>query len=181
MGGGGSGGGSGGLVKLLTVTRASTGALDTGASAIPTGHGTLYVSVLGRTAAAANTESFTLTFNGDTAAHYDNNGMQGSNSSTTAGAGNAAAANISASGLLVGNTATANEAGAVLIEIPFYDNATFFKSGVISMATPDGTAANIRMASVAFGWRSTSAINQITLDSASHFLTGSTMVVFGTQ
>lgn len=179
VGGSGGGGGSGGLVKLLTVTRGSTGALDTGAGAIPAGHGHLVVYFICRSAAAAAGEAYALTFNGDGGANYDEAMMQGS-SSGSSGVANAGVS-VNAGALLEANTGTANYASALILDIPFYDNTNWFKTGTIGITVPDGGAANVRIAEVAWGWRNTAAISRITLDSVSHFLTNSSMVVFAVQ
>lgn len=178
--GGGGSGGSGGLVRLKTVTNGSTAALDTGAASIPAGHGSLYIVAYARSAVAGATEAYTLRFNGDSGGNYDFSGVQGSNSAVTSTPGVAQTA-VTPSGLIVGNTALANYASAIVLEIPLYDNTTWFKSGVLRMTLPDSTSANNRMAVISFGWRSQTAITQVTLDSTSHFLTGSSLTVYGTQ
>lgn len=176
IGGGSGGGGAGGLVKLLTVTRGSTGALDTGASAIPTGHGWLRVVVIARSAAAAATEAFTLTFNGDGGSHYITAFQQGSagGSSGTVALGTS----IGAAGLWTGNTATATYATTAILDIPFYDNTSWFKSGTLQMNTTDSSVSNMRTANVAWAWNQTTAINQVTFDSTAHLLANSVMTVY---
>lgn len=175
---GGSGGGAGGLVRLLSVTRATTGALDTGASAIATGHGMLRVVILARSAAAAATEAFSLRFNADSGANYDSAFQQGSSGGTSGTSIGQTA--ITAAGLWTGNTETANYAAAVILDLPFYDNTTWFKAGLLMFQTSGTGAANVRQAQISVGWRSTVAINQITFDSTAHLLTNSTMTVYGT-
>jgi hypothetical protein len=179
--GAGGGSGSGGLVKLATVTNGSTSILDTGASAIAAGHGHLRIVAIVRTADAATTAAFIIRFNGDSGANYDQAFQQGNGSPGQSGGGSVAQTSLSAGGLLTGNTATASYAGTVIIEIPYYDNTNWFKTGVIIMNTGQGVAADVRNAEITFGYRSTSAINQVSLDSAAHPLTNSVLTVYGTQ
>ena len=162
-----------GLVKLVTVTLGATGALDTGANAIPAGHGTLIVVILCRSAGAVSTAAYNCTVNGDTGAHYADGyfyGPVGSNGSSTG------VAAWSDAGLVIANSATANRATCVMITIPFYDNANWFKAGRLEVLS-----ANSRTAYLGIEWDQLAAINQITFDTASHLLTNSTMVVYGTE
>lgn len=165
-----------GLNKLVTVTRATTGALDTGANAIPVGHGSLIVMCWCRTAAAATTESYTLTLNGDVGAHYDDYHWQTSGGTQSSGA-QTAGTSWNGSGLLTGNGAVAGTVSPVIIFFPGYDDTNWNKSGLLYMGTPQGQ----RSAFLSVSFRSTAAINQITLDTASHLLTNSNMVVYGTE
>lgn len=179
MGGGSGSGGAGGLVKLQTVTRASTGSLDTGASAIPVGHGHLWVVFVCRTAVAATTESYTLRFNGDSGANYDSNYQQGSTAGSSNGLLAQTSVNIGAA--LTGNTAAANYVSTLILDIPYYDNTNWFKVGSLQINVGQTAAGDTRTVNIQFGWRSTAAINQITLDTASHFLTNSVMTVYSAQ
>jgi hypothetical protein len=174
-------GGSGGLIKLLSTTRGTTGALDTGAGAIAAGHGQLRIVAIVRTAVAATTEAFLVRFNGDSGANYDQAFQQGNGSPGQSGGGSAAQTSISAGGLLTGNTATASYASTLILDIPFYDNGSWFKTGTLTINTGQGVAGDVRNAIISFGWRSLTAISQVVIDSASHPLTGSSMVVYGTE
>lgn len=177
--GGGGGSGGGGLVQLATVTRGSTGALDTGAAAFTSGHGHLRIVAIVRTAAAATTEGYTLRFNGDSGANYIAAYQQGS---STGSSGTVALSSaVTAAGLLTGNNATANYATTVIIDIPFYDNTNWFKTGTLQMNTGQSAVGDVRTTNVAFTWASTTAISQITLDSTAHPLTNSVLTVYGTQ
>ena len=166
-----------GLNKLVSITLGSTAALDTGANAIPTGHGSLIVLIWCRTAAAATTEAYTLTLNGDSGAHYDDHHFQFSGGTQTSGV-TVAATSWTASGLLIGDNDTASFVSPVVMFWPGYDDTNWFKSGYMMMAVPGSGG---RFAMLSMEYRSTAAINQITLDTASHLLANSRMVVYGTE
>lgn len=168
-----------GLVKLVTVTNVGTSSLDTGANAIPTGHDTLIVMMLVRSAIVGATEAYTMRFNGDSGANYDAQNINATSTSVASSA-TGGATSIFAGGLVHGTTGTANYATAVTVVIPHYDTTTFNKTGWLIMSTVDATAGNNRLSPVALGWRSTAALNQITFDTASHLVAGSQMIVYGT-
>src|SRR5690242_16252575 len=67
----GSGGAASGLTKLFATTLGATGSLDTGASGIAAGHGTLLIYILAQSALAGVSEAFTVRVNGDSGANYD--------------------------------------------------------------------------------------------------------------
>lgn len=167
-----------GLVQLFTTTLGATGALDTGANGIAAGHGSLIVHVLCRSAVAATTESITIRANGDSAAHYDDTYLFTGSAATPSSGQSHLATSWADAMLVTGNTSTANYAASMIIEIPMYDNTTWFKIGTVRTYMIGGTST-FRQALLMAAWESTAAINQLAIDSASHFLTGSIMTVYG--
>lgn len=167
-----------GLKKLFSTTLSGIGALDTGASGIAAGHGTIYISILCQSSSVAN-DSFTARINGDTGANYDAMFRQASGTQTF---GTSLAQTSWTAGIVIHGTGnTANYASAILIEFPFYDQTTFNKTGWMRGATTDGTSGNNRISDLAIGWRSTAAINQFSFNSSAGLSIGSSMTVYGTE
>lgn len=173
-----------GLVKLFESTLgANAASIDTGAGGIPSGHGDLIIFITGRTNRVSAVDTTLLLVNNDTAAHYDNEILQGAGSTTTS-------LNLNAGGsltntnlaTLTGASASAGIAGALQILIPAYDGITFNKAGIVTAAVPlDSSGATVT--TFAAQWRSTSAISQFSVAPGlgTLLLAGSRMVVYGTQ
>lgn len=172
--------GAGGLILLYSNTLGSTAALDTGANAIPAGHGHLVVYAIGRSAAAAATDTVSVKINGDTGAHYDDQFISGTSSATVSGGQTHAGTAWTDAMLVTGNTSTANYASSFILEIPFYDNTNWFKVGRMHVFGFGGTST-FRHALLSIQWEGTAAINQLTIDCGSHFLTNSAIYVYGVQ
>lgn len=169
-----------GLTQLFTTTLGSTGALDTGANAIPSGHGGLYVVALCRSAVAASNEAVTIRINGDSGAHYDDAFIWNS-SATSPTSGQTHAGTSWTDGMLVtGATSTAGYGTLFIMEFPYYDDSNFFKVGHLRVSSFGGTSS-FRHVVMAVQFESTSAINQITIDSPSHLVANSIITVYGTQ
>lgn len=117
-----------------------------------------------------------ITLNGDTGAHYDLERVIGGN--LTASANNAvAAAQWQFSGEGSGNTA--NYAASGIITIPGYSNTTFFKSGNIVFSTLETTGGGCIVHADGCVWRSTAAINQVTITgNAGNLIAGSALYVY---
>jgi hypothetical protein len=163
--------------KLLSADSASGGSIDTGATITGAFH-MLEIYFLLRTSTAAAVTNCTLTFNGDTGANYDTEQVQGNNA--TASASNALAGN----NLLVeahGASGQASAASASVMWIPGYAETTFFKSLHLITGNPDSTAGNCFVNHRFDQWRSTSAINQLTLTAPGTDVikAGSFMLVLG--
>lgn len=167
-----------GLVHLYETTLGATGALDTGASAIPTGHGHLIVYILCRAAGASNTDGYSLRVNGDTGANYDLNYSYFGSAASSGAVANGTS--WTAAGVVTANSNTANYASLIIIEFPFYDNTNWNRMGRMFMSSQRSSSRTVVFG---LGWNNTAAINQITLDttSANHFLANSTMIVYGTK
>lgn len=148
-------------------------------SSIPTIYRDLKVVVRGRGATAATFVAVTLQFNADTGANYDRQRLGVNNVSIT-GASNVAQTSLQV-GAIAAATATANEAGAVRVDIYDYRGTTFEKvttsqDGYRTSAV--GAGQNAEFYSGA--WRNTAAITQIDMIlAAGNFVAGSVVSLYG--
>ena len=113
-----------------------------------------------------------LQFNGDTGSNYSNTSVSG-NGSAAASARASSATSISLENALISN---ATNASMNVLNVMNYSNTTTNKT-TISRASAAGSGVN----STVGLWRSTAAINSLTLLSggASTFSTGSTFTLYG--
>lgn len=171
-----------GLVKLFDSTLAiAANTIDTGANAIPTGHGDLMIVITGRSSGAGNGFSVLLTFNGDGGNHYnyfvvrDNSGALGDL--------HVVAAAAALPGQLPGAGSTANYPASMTIWVPGYDGTTFFKQANSLSGYGDAGGVTFQQWSGSFGWASTAAINQVTiaLNTPNNFVAGTRMAIYGMQ
>lgn len=158
-----SGGAAGAITrafdKTLTVAAAT---IDTGANAIAADASHLLVVCRLRCDEAVPRDASTVTFNGDTAAHYVAEQNRGLNAS------GATSAITSASALqadTAGASATAGFFSPTVFWLTSYTDATAAKSGVLNDATLSLLAAGTNnWASLkGFLWTGTAAVNQITV------------------
>ena len=173
-----------GLVKLFDSTLGADAlTIDTGANAIPSGHGCLLVYLTVRSARAAQVlDTAIFTFNGDAAAHYWRNRVNSQNT-TLAGIQSGAAPVSSLPFDCYGDSGPANAASTIVLEIPNYDGTTFLKTLTGRVGTPSSTDANSLTEQGSFAWNSTAAINQITVASStgSNLRAGSRLQIYGVQ
>lgn len=170
-----------GLNKLFDTTLGVAAAsIDTGANAITASHADLIVMLMARTADAGATALVNFTVNGDTGTNYDREVMGLFTNATTGFGATVAGANWPFN--VHGNGGGASYASPLVILIPSYSSTTFFKSAVALSGLIDQTATNTAVSGIAVGWRSTSAINQITATGATANLSaGSRLVIYGLQ
>lgn len=173
-----------GLVKLFDSTLGADAAnIDTGANAIPTGHSVLLVYITVRSARAAQPlDTALITFNGDTGSHYWRSNTRLQNVTLT-GLQSGATPTTAVPLDVYGDTAPANAAATIVLEIPAYDGTTFLKSLLGRVAAPSSTDANSLSEHGGFVWNSTAAINQITVNcsSGANLRAGSRMQIYGVQ
>lgn len=148
-------------------------------SSIPTTFRTLQLVAVVRGDAAASFVEMRLRFNGDTASNYDSQQVAG-NASTTA-AFESIGATSSQVGEFAAATAAAGSCGIYTITIPWYNNTLFHKmytsSHGLSLAT---STTGVHSKHWAGRWRSTSAVNSITLLALSgNFIIGSSFALYG--
>jgi hypothetical protein len=169
-----------GLVLLFDSTLAAPATnIDTGANAIPTGHQHLMIVVLAQTAQALALSSANITFNGDTAAHYDNARVTVLNAAALTSGRVNAASNLTMS---LAGTVAGNYPSSLVVTVPSYDLTTFNKLAQWSISFIDQGAGEFGWEFRSGGWRSTAAINQVTFNSGSgNLVTGSRMTIYGTQ
>lgn len=167
----------GGLVNLFDSTLAADAAsIDTGAAAIPSGYSALRVVVTARTADAGTTGSIAITVNGDTSAIYDLRWIFGGSSLNS---GSAVAQTAWASSVH-GSGGSAGYPGVWSLEIPAYDQTTFWKVALIGMGIPDATGSNTVEQPMVGGYRSTAAISQLTVTgTTANLKAGSRLTIYG--
>lgn len=139
----------------------------------------LLVVVYARSDVAAISSNLCLNFNGDAAANYDRQVMQGS--AATAAASEGFATNFPQMGSIPANTAGANLFGSTIIFIPHYAGASNNKVALAIASAKSGVATtNIVSTLGAVFWRSNAAINRVTLVQPSgNFVAGTRMSIYG--
>jgi hypothetical protein len=149
-------------------------------SAIPSTYTDLVLRISARSAASATTDSFTIKFNGSSAAEYSYTYISGNaiSASSSRDFGNAAGYYGE---LVNGNTATSNTFSSTEIYIPSY---TASQNKPISTfgATETNTATNATyIQALADLWRNTAAITSIAITngSATAFQIGSSFYLYG--
>jgi hypothetical protein len=138
----------------------------------------LVVAYLRGTTAATFTE-IRARFNGDTGNNYDHQQVAGNAASATAGESFAGSSAVV--GLIPAANATANVFGPLVIDIPFYSQATNNKAASTQYGWKGGTSTgNLQVASIAAFWRSSAAITQVTLlPAAGSLAAGSRATLYG--
>ena len=153
-------------------------------SAIPGTYSLLRLLVVGRSAAVAQGDRWSVTVNGDSGAHYDLQVSGAANGSEVASPRNGAVAWVSTVGTSPGDlpagSATTGVAGTLDIRIPLYAGTAFQKTGQWSAGYSDGVNTAQSMANAAVAWRSGSAITSVTvaLGSGSNLIPGTTAYLY---
>lgn len=161
--------------SVLSGTAAS---IDTGAAGIAGGHNTLLVQMILQPSTTSGAVNVSVTVNGDTGAHYDQQDVHGA-SSTAAAAASAGNTNWAAAVHDAGGTS--GYPGMLTLVIPGYAATTFNKVGMLTSSVLDATAGTNRSILLACGWRSTAAISQLTVTTTGgNFNVGSSMFIYGT-
>lgn len=151
-----------------------TASIDTGVSGIASGFAVLEMWILARTDDAVVIGSVSLTLNNDTGANYDRHRFQAANTTVTGATGLAQTAWAIETH---GASASASFPSVTRITIPGYTQTTFFKTGEMTNASPDSTAANNNTTIDSLAWRSTSAISRAKIAVAG----GGTVLKAGTR
>lgn len=140
----------------------------------------LMIEVYGRGDTAATATNLTMRFNNDSAANYDYQ------LTVVAGAVTSPAEVFGATSLYCGaipaNTAGANLLSQNRIEIAHYAGATNNKTALVQFGYKIGTtaaASNVNVGAVGGFWRSSAAINRITLlPAAGNFVAGTRVTIY---
>lgn len=141
---------------------------------IPQGYSALQMEILARTLSGGSNEFLTFTINGDSAAHYDRCEWWNSGSAFDFAVTSGKLADIN------GNGASANYASAVAVHFPGYTNTAFYKSVLSSSESfRGGTSTTVFPIILRNWWRSTAAVNRITITAASGFKAGSQITLYG--
>lgn len=157
-------GGVGGLVQLAQTRVTGSDASTIDFTSISGAYSALLLLLSGRTDESATLSVVYARMNNDSGSNYDDQNASGSGTSATAG-GNlgTTGANV---GILPGASAPASHAGSFSLMVPDYAGTTFYKAFHSFGGTFGSTSTllnNVAVATRAGHWRSTSAINRITL------------------
>ena len=128
----------------------------------------------GRSATGAVSDTYLMTYNGNTSNDYSRTRLLGNGSTATSGA-RTSAPNIDFEGM-AGANAASNTFMTAIVQIQNYSNASTYKTCLIR----GNDANNYVLATVGLS-RSTSAITSISLatSSGAQFVTGSTFTLYG--
>lgn len=146
---------------------------------IVTTYAHLLVVVYGRGDTASTSISLAARFNADAAANYDYQILGGSAAGVAAS--EAFAQNQAFVGEIPANTGGANLFGACMLFIPHYAGSANNKASVAVSSLKKGTSSgNMTTELFAGFWRSSAAINRITiLASAGNLVAGTRMTIYG--
>lgn len=158
---------------IATTTLGSASATVT-FSSISGSYTDLILVCTARSATAATSDSYLMTFNGNTTALYSRTRLLGTGSAASS-ANRSAATNIDFEGLS-GDTSAANTFMNAIVQLQNYSNATTNKTCLIR-----GNDANNYVLATVGLFRSTSAITSVSLatSSGANFMTGSTFTLYG--
>ena len=173
-------GSGGGALSVIGESVLGSAAASIDFSSIPATFRHLLIEFWGRSTDASTGTGLIIRFNGDTASNYDYQRDLGNG--TTALATSAAGTNLPLVGFVVGANATAGRAGAVSIRIPGYASTAFNKLALGVGGSVQGTATSGFLGENSFvNWRSTAAINQVTLSlqSGGNFAAGTIATLYG--
>lgn len=129
---------------------------------------------------AGGLQNFSLRLNNDSGSNYDRalNALFGANPTFSA----AAAANLLYLGDVVGAAASANVASYIQLLIPYYAGTTFYKTVLGQVGGSFGTlgtTGSYEQFVISGLWRSTSAVNRITLFGGNNLMAGSALTIYG--
>lgn len=175
---GGGGGGTSGMSRLFDSTLSGAAAsIDTGANGVAGTSSHLLIVMKLRATAAATTDTCTLTFNGDTGAHYYM--VSGDFFGTTANAVHGeGAANLSLESVSAA-TAPADIFTPITLFVPCYaDGHNKSVNALAGYRTGNASGNVLAKAEIGY-WDQTAAINQVTVTTASTFVAGSRLTVYG--
>jgi len=173
----------GGIPQSVSVQTLASAAASITFSSIPGTYNMLRLVVIGASAAAAQSDQWTVQLNGDTGNHYDLETFYAAGTGTGASDGsNAQAVWISAESDMPGANATAGIAGILDLTIPAYAGTTFQKVGIWRSGYYDAvTAITDGFVVVATeSWRSMAAITSIVIatHSGSNLAAGTTAILY---
>ena len=168
------------IATISDTTRATDGTFDL--TSIPGTYTHLQLVCLLRSARAGNNnDNISLRFNNDSGSNYDSQSQQGTASSNSASEA-IGATSMTQLATVPAATSTANAAGIVIIEIPFYAVTTFSHNCyAYTSSTLAESTGNQRVIHGAGHWRSTAAITRITIltSNSANYLTGSRVILYG--
>lgn len=150
-------------VPIATTTLASAAASYT-FSSIPSTYQDLALVFNG--ASSSGVQNFQVRFNGDSATNYSDTALTGNGTTATSG-------RDSTSTVIWIGAITTNQS-ILKLDVMNYANTTTYKTALARTGSDGYTTANVGL------WRSTAAINSITVYiSANNFTAGSTFTLYG--
>ena len=168
----------GAMVPIYDVTLSATAA-SIDIQNIPQTYAHLRLVVHGRGDTASTETGTTIRFNNDSSSNYD---WQRGNWQSTTGTGTETKATTSGNiGRIAAANSTAAYSGGAVCDIPSYTGTTFNKTYTsLSSSWQSSSTASQQQDSLAGQWRSTAAINRITvLPAAGNFITGTRVTLYG--
>lgn len=138
----------------------------------------LLVVVYARGDTALVNTNIVVRFNGDAGANYDYQQLQGS--AATVASGEIFAATVAIAGVMPANGASANLFNSGLIFIPHYAGSSNNKVALSLSSSKGGTSTTNMAVNLAAGfWRSSAAINRVTLiPNAGNFVAGTRATIY---
>lgn len=143
-------------------------------NAIPSGYTDLIVVAQITDATASNRTDVELRYNGDTSAIYSSTIMGGTTSNGT-NSQRSTNNNKCTIGMMT------NEIGTIILQVLGYSNTNISKPALsrTNVVTVSGGAADYPVGATVGTWRSTSAINSLSIISVQNFVAGSIFTLFG--
>src|SRR3990167_3696116 len=126
----------------------------------------LYIDMLLRSSAAADSDGIIIRFNGDSGANYQEQELNVSSTTVSAAQQTGKTAFPIHTTLVDGNNATAHSFSFCRLFVPAYSSSSILKTLLLGVATMRGGSANL-LAWFSRQWADTSAITQITIASVS--------------
>lgn len=158
---------------IATTTLGSAAATYT-FSSIPSTYTDLVIVIQVTDATASNRTDVQMRYNGDTGNNYSVTVM----GAPTGGSTNSQrSSNISATTIGM----QTNEIATIITQIQNYSNTTTYKTNLsrTNVVTVSGGAADYPVGAFVGLWRSTAAINSVTIFSGQNFTAGSTFTLYG--
>jgi hypothetical protein len=172
--------GGGGVITQLynTTLGVAAATIDTGAGGFSTSYNHLFCLLYARTTEASASGAALVNLNNDTGNNYDRETLRGIGTSASAVA---VAAQAFFAILAAGGGAAANNFAGAWFAIPSYANTVGHKVLMTPGGFADATTGNSQAAINAGRWRSTAAVNRITLtaNASSNFVAGTQFTVYG--
>jgi hypothetical protein len=170
----------GGLTKISETVLGSATATVT-FSSIPGSYRNLMLTIVARSAAAANFTDIYAQFNGDTGANYSREGVIAQSTGNAQNVQTSSSANAPIGGVAAANS-LANAPGIVTIIIPNYAGTVFAKAANSQFGAMNGATVGTWLAMTeSFYWNNTAAISSILIGvvGGSNFVTGSVFTLYG--
>jgi hypothetical protein len=163
--------------ELISSGTLGSPAANIDISSIPATYSHLQLVLYGQTS-DGSPQFVNMRFNNDSGSNYDRQQISAV-ATTVVGAESLGATSASIGG--VPNSSAGSFAGYLSVLVPFYATTTFYKAFLALAGFQTGTSTGLlRMQNYDGGWRSTSAIDRITVfPGAGNFVTGTAYALYG--